>query len=179
MRKSPVAYLTDEEYTNLPAHMRALHVARSKVGQRESGGNNRGPFVERLLARLGLAPGNAWCAAFVTTCLLDAGVPSKYLPKGPAAVWNWYKDAKALGCLTDYGNRGSLIYRVQSNRKGHIGFVADRRSVVARTIEGNTGPDGGRDGDGVYEKKRIFGNTWKSIDLAKYLKAKGYSESGS
>lgn len=176
MRKSPVSYLTDEEYSALPAHMRALHCARSKVGQREVGGNNRGPFVERILARLGLAPGNAWCATFVTTSLLDAGVPSQHLPKGPAAVWNWYKDAEKYGCVKKYGDRGDLIFFVNPSRKGHIGFVVERRNIVARTIEGNTGPDGGRDGDGVYEKKRLFQGKWQAIDLPKYLKAKGYKE---
>lgn len=176
LRKSPVKYLSDEEYTKLPANIRALHQARSHVGERESGGNNKGPFVERILARLGLAPGTAWCATFVTTCLIDAGVPSKYLPKGPAAVYNWYKDAERLGCLLEKGDRGDLVFRIQPNKKGHIGFIAERRSFLARTIEGNTGPDGGRDGDGVYEKHRAFGDTWKAIDLPKYLKAKGYKE---
>jgi hypothetical protein len=53
---------------------RASHVfrvAESLRGEREQGGNNRGPFVERLF-RGHRTRGN-WCAAFVAYCFEESG----------------------------------------------------------------------------------------------------------
>ncbi len=174
--KSPVSYLSDYEYTKLPLQERALHQAHSHVGEREVGGNNRGPFVQRILARLGLGPGNPWCATFVTTCLLDAGFPKDKLPKGPAAVYNWYTDAKKLGCIVEKGHRGDLFFWVQKDHRGHIGFISAVAGARYSTIEGNSNTGDGRDGDGVNNKTRQAAPPIFAIDMQAYLKAKGIEQ---
>ena len=50
------------------------------------------------------------------------------------------------------------IYYRNLKRVGHVGLVKEVLNGVLITVEGNTGPDGGRDGDGVYLKKRIRTN---------------------
>jgi hypothetical protein len=52
---------------------RHLLVASSFVGVTERGAN-RGPEVEMFLRGVGLGPGHAWCAAFVSYCLEVAQV---------------------------------------------------------------------------------------------------------
>lgn len=173
MRKSPVSYLTDEQYSALSTPERALHQARSHVGEMETGGNNRGPFFDRLLAWLGLAPGNPYCATFVSKCLVDAGYPKSALPSGPAAVRNWVKEAKKLGCVSEIGQRGDLIFRLQANGKGHIGFITGIGAKWYSTIEGNTDSGGSRDGDGVYARRRPVSPPWKAINMRKFLARKG------
>jgi len=172
--KSPVRYLSDAEYSALPLQERALHQANSHVGEHEVGGNNRGPFVQRILARLGLGPGNPWCATFVTTCLLDAGFPKSALPKGPAAVYNWYQDAKRLGCIVSHGVRGDLFFWTDRTHHGHIGFITGSTPDGSRykTIEGNSNTGDGRDGDGVNNKTRPMNPPIYAIDMQAYLKAK-------
>lgn len=163
--KSPVKYLTDEEYSALPIEERVLHVARSKVGVREAG-RNRGHWVSRFLASVGLGPGYAWCAAFVSWCIEEAGgTKGRYGPWPKwkrAAVRYWASHAVWRGDSFDlnHAKRGMLLYWVYKNGQGHIGFITgvdtdSRGNVVAiRTIEGNTNKAGSREGDGVYDKTR-------------------------
>lgn len=131
------------------------------VGKKEVG-NNRGTFVERLLARVGLGGGYPWCAAFVSSVLQDAGV--KAGPKiGRAAVRNWEKWAHTNGRLIklDQVKPGDLFFWINPNGTGHIGIVEAVKwsqathTTMIYTIEGNTNSSGSREGDGVYRKTRL------------------------
>lgn len=150
--KSPVRYLTDERYTEMPSWERALHVAASLVGQREEG-RNAGPFVTKILGAVGLGPGFPWCAAFVSYALRKAGYgggPSH----GRAAVRNWAAWARKEGRIIAKPERGCLFYWLNSNLTGHIGFVAQVHEFKVTTIEGNTDDGGSREGDGTYRRER-------------------------
>lgn len=168
LRKSPYKGISDSKYSALPVSHRALFQARSHVGEREIGGNNRGPFVSAILKWIGVPIGSPWCATFVSKCLVDAGFPKKELPKGAAAVQNWVKLARKHGAIKGIGSRGDLIYRLQPNGKGHIGFITSTGAQWYTTIEGNTDAgDGSRDGDGVYDRRRPVIGVWKAIDIQK------------
>lgn len=143
---------------------------------REVGGNNRGKFVETYLKIVGLGRGEPWCQAFVIFRLvkaastlglkLPADIPkSGYTPTvanwGKKRGW-WISRAQAqTGVVLPM--RGDLVYFYKANlrRIGHVGIVDSVTSKGVWTIEGNTGPDGGRDGDGVYKKFR----TWSELGL--------------
>lgn len=122
---------------------------------REEGGNNRGPWVKKFLNSVGLGEGFAWCAAFCNFCLRSAGVPRASLPEHPASVFGWRQWAAENGRLTPDPDRGDLFFWLDGDH-GHIGFFVGYDGVAGRfvSLEGNSGPDGGRDGDGCYRKTR-------------------------
>ena len=155
MSKSPVKWLTDEEYAKAAKKDKALAWADSYVGQEEQG-HNAGPFVTMLLKAIGLGPGYAWCAAFVSWVLVKAGFRGG--PKfGRGRVKNWVDWAYENGCLY-YSNpkRGDLFAWVNRDLTGHIGFVLSVPDFdgTFRSIEGNTNIDGAREGDRVMKRAR-------------------------
>lgn len=164
MTTSPVKWMTDAEFMAAPIREKALAVADSLVGQREIG-DNRGPFVQRLLAKVGLGPGFPWCAAFISNCLVEAGFkggPSK----GRAAVRNWAKWAVDTAQITKEPERGDLFFWLNPNGTGHIGFFLGflpNSKTAFRTIEGNTNAGGSREGDGVYKRTRQIDGKTKFI----------------
>jgi hypothetical protein len=155
--KSPVAWLTDAEYRRSPFPERALAQARGKVGVRELP-VNRGFWVERFLASVGLGPGHAWCAAFVHWCLVEAGAPKKALPKAAGRVRSWRDWAAANGRSGASPKRGRLAYWLNKDGTGHIGLVAEASGGRVRTIEGNTNEAGAREGVAVLDKWRREGD---------------------
>jgi hypothetical protein len=163
--KSPVPYITDEAFEKLPVPERALHVARSYLGQREIP-ENRGPFVFRLLAAVGIHVPAPWCGAFVSVVLMEAGVPREKLPKNPARVRSWRNWAKALGRIVHRPRRGDLFLWVNANGTGHIGFVVEVRGTEIRTFEGNTNDAASREGDRVAEQ-------WRPIQGLTFIELRG------
>lgn len=159
MPVSPVSWLTDREYLAAPVSERWLAWADARVGQRELPGN-RGPFVEELLALVGLGPGHAWCAAFQLDCALRAGVPRGRLPRKAARVAEWAVWASDQGRARREPARVRLCYRVDwRTRLGHIGIVArvgvsgsDRAGQIL-AVEGNTS-EGGVSREGVMVAKK-------------------------
>jgi|CXWL01.1.fsa_nt_gi hypothetical protein len=132
---------------------------------KEEGGNNKGFWVARFLHAVGLNPGFAWCAAFVSFVLALAGVVGgpKY---GRAAVRNWEKWARENNRLFPMKRavRGDLVgYADPKTGLGHIAICIGPglEPLILLTIEGNTNKKGSREGDGVYRKeRRIFENWW-------------------
>jgi len=146
---------------------RLVKIAAAEVGVKEVP-RNRGPRVEEYLRSAGVPPGEPWCMAFVFWCFQRAAIEgyprSGYCPD----VWEW---ARRNGVLVD-GRQGKprsgapargdvMLLMDAEGRMGafHTGIVerANGDGTVT-TIEGNTGPDGGADGDGVYQKRRPI---WK------------------
>lgn len=146
---------------------RALLVAAEfadKIHVREVGAN-RGYWVERFLASVGLGPSYAWCAAFVTFCLKTAG--AKNLPKHPASVLGWMQWAEANNAFLTKPVRGCAFAFMHTKTTGHIGFVVrETLGPSVATIEGNTNAQGSREGDGVYRRTRAESGL-KFIDLRK------------
>ena len=151
--------------------LKAVEGALANVGVTEQGGENRGKWVETYLQSVDAAPGNPWCAAFVSFRLqkaadeLGLSLPSDF----PRSAWT--PDYKAWGIKhglwipvdsdeTVLPGDLACFYFSAKQRIAHIGIVVARKPGGGGvfTIEGNTGPEHGevvnRDGDGVYKKDR-------------------------
>lgn len=153
-----------------------IELATHEVGVKEKGGNNQGPRIVEYQEATWLAPGPwPWCAAFTcwllrewiqhTDVMLALGLipssASKWRCKD-ASAFGWEKWARAKGLKvipeTEYAKAGDFMVFDMS----HIGLViADQQGFetgndMIYTIEGNTGPGGGREGDGVWPKDRHY-----------------------
>lgn len=132
----------------------ALRVASTQVGVRETS-RNSGPEVDAYLASVGLAPGLAWCAAFVHWCF-EAGAASLALPDPcpkTAGALRLYDDCPD-GWKVFRPEPGDVFAIDHGHGLGHVGFVESVGAIELVTIEGNTNPGGSREGDGVYRRTR-------------------------
>lgn len=138
-------------------------LAATKLGIREVGGNNHGPWVKKFLAEVGLPEGYAWCDAFQS--YYEDEVYGKKLPIESASVLNTYDAAQKLGWTVAVPQRGDLVcYSWEGHAPfgDHIGLVVSATSLPGywklTTVEGNTssGVAGSQgDGDGVYLRTRV------------------------
>ncbi len=133
------------------------------IGVREATGKNDGPVVRKFLRSVGLPEGFAWCAGFVKTCLMEAGIPGVEKINGMALSCEnkknmvWAKGAKIKD--PEPGDVFTLYYP-SLKRIGHTGFHHHRiNSSIYESVEGNTNAAGSREGDGVYKKKRSYNAT--------------------
>lgn len=151
--KSPVKWLTDQQYTTLIPAERALVLAAVECDVkrvREIGGQNRGPDVEKYLSFVNVGPGSPWCAAFVSWCLAHAGWP-RFKSASVAAWARWgIHSARTLKKPA----RGCLFYYLNADGTGHIGFVVKAALGLIYTIEGNTNDEGSREGYEVCRRIR-------------------------
>ena len=123
----------------------ALRVAQTQRGVREVG-TNTGPQVDEYLEAAGVAPGNPWCAAFVTWSLEQAG--HKMPGGGWAAVATWVRNAEQgsnslklvspeearPGDIAAYDFGGENDFGAD----GHIGFLASGvKDGQFTALEGN------------------------------------------
>ncbi|MDA0185773.1 NlpC/P60 family protein, partial [Solirubrobacter phytolaccae] len=88
----------------------ALSVAKGQLGVREVG-TNAGPQVDQYLKSAGVAPGNPWCASFITWALEQTG--HKMPGGGWAAVQTWVRNA-------EQGANGLQIVSAADARPGDI-----------------------------------------------------------
>ena len=143
--------------------------AESKIGVRESGGANKGAALQPFFDAdwydpNGSAPGDngyAWCAAFVCWCV-QVAIAGRAItferPRTPSAwgmeAWSLAQD-RSTWTLKPPGRdikRGDIVVFKIS----HVGIAVsgpDAEGYV-NTVEGNTNAAGGREGDGVYRKRR-------------------------
>lgn len=131
---------------------RAYAVAEGLIGVMESGGNNMGPMVTRIIRENGGAFPEPWCGDFVAYCYRHAGSKSVSRP---------WASVRLVGALLGVKRaatprRGDLV----RFRFDHIGmYVKDLGNGMIETVEGNTGASGAvsdsaTGGDGVYRKHR-------------------------
>jgi len=147
-------------------------VAQTQVGYLEgslagtvAGSNNLqkyGQWYDNNVDNIGVirAP---WCAAFVSWCAKEAGVPSsivKYHAYCPYGV-NWFKNQGRFQYAQSRGGSyvpkaGDIIYFAPagSSESSHIGIVRACDGYTVYTIEGNTSGQNGEvnDGGGVFAK---------------------------
>ncbi|MCX7719553.1 MAG: peptidoglycan-binding protein [Candidatus Sumerlaeaceae bacterium] len=149
-----------EEY-GVPSRLAlaALEVARGEIGAKEIG-NNRGKRVEEYLASVGLEGGNPWCMAFVFWCVDKAakrlGLENPMLKTGHVLT-AWRKSDISLKVFTpDRAITGDIFVMDFGAGRGHTGFIESVSHGRWKTIEGNTDAAGGRDGDGVWRRERIW-----------------------
>ncbi|TKB98645.1 CHAP domain-containing protein [Pedobacter cryophilus] len=127
-----------------------LSYAQLQIGVREASGNNDGKAVEMYLQTVGLKKGPPWCAAFVSWVFQQAGYSKPRTAWSPALFGPKVKSKEIIP--------GNLfgIWMVPLNRIGHVGLIESRQGHWIMTIEGNTNLAGGREGDGVYRKRRAI-----------------------
>lgn len=168
-----VKTLTDQQWASALLSERALHVAHSQLGVKESGAN-WGPMVKLYLAVAGMFSPAPWCASFVTWCLVQSGADRKKLPKFAASTYYWWEWAKNSHRDNPNPSRGRLFVWNEKGG-GHIGFVAETLvNGSFRTVEGNTNDNGGREGYKVAERIRkqldVIGHPrWTYIEIGDEL----------
>jgi len=150
-------------------------VARECVGVRELPGN-RGPFVERVLRHVGILEPSPWCTAVACWILQEAALrigcddTCPDLASG-AKLWRWalehpdlctlVLDARELmpGDVVVMGSTEAKAARIRrgSLASGHT-WIADSVEAhgVHASAEGNTSPEGVREGQGFYRRQRAF-----------------------
>lgn len=142
--------------------LRALEIARTKVGVREMTGNNDGPEVEAYLKTVGLGKGHSWCMAFMVWCFQEAakqlGIKSPLISTG--SCMDQWDDIQGVVKIVK-PQRGDVrpgdIFIIDlGNRKGHTGLIGDYANAAGEvpTVEGNTNDNGSANGDGVYDRVR-------------------------
>lgn len=120
--------------------LRALLMAQSYFGEGEEGGNNEGPFLDMI--RDG-GPKGAWCAAFLSHCILEG-----WIDDGPCPV---KRNHGARKLFRSVGNAGRFIdkpkiaaiacwARGSNSWQGHVGIVSKIEGERFWAIEGNVGP---------------------------------------
>jgi len=148
-----------------PAH---LDTALVYLGAQEIGMND-GPEVAVFLASVGLSPGFAWCAAYVSFCLEAARVTLPVVRSARAQDFITHDSIEAQYAAHYRVNpaMGSLVVWKKGNGPfGHVGIVIYWYGRCGVTVEGNTssGQFGNqRDGDGVWVRTRCIeaGNAFR------------------
>lgn len=143
--------------------MTAIDVAKIWLGQKETKGPNRSPFIDRINRAVGVPLGSPWCASFVTFCFTDAGREKpEWASAGSQAIMRWFKKNKRFSTSAQdiLKWKGALFGWTNADKiHGHIGivrarFTTDGKIVAIGTLEGNTNDGGSRNGDGAYALRR-------------------------
>lgn len=146
--------------------MNYAQAAEQYLGLQEDAGPNldHAGVITAMLASVGVGPGNSWCAAFVSQCFRDAGAQGFPFSGGSQAIRLAFEDKGLMTHdpqeLLNWGGAIGGWTDVADSAHGHVFCVVERFTdksgaiVGIGTIEGNTGPDGGANGDGCYRKRR-------------------------
>jgi hypothetical protein len=136
-----------------------VETVKSALGIREVA-KNKGVEVELFQKTVGLSRGDAWCMAFIQSCLAYAEVKtairSSIFPSG-GCMNVWQKSSIELRVKSiPLAGAISIWQHLDDPNHGHTGMVLDCDGVSFHAIEGNTA-DGfedlngevGQTGDGV------------------------------
>ena len=148
------------------------------VGVTEKGGNNKSftnKELKQMLVNAGWKPGQAWCSFMVKGLLDHCDIPNKVTGWSPTSYnkkdviytdgkfKQKYKDDDVLVMSLSYNKFKNDRSRYKAI--GHTGVIEEVRGTSVVTREGNTGDDGGRDGDGFYKKVRPL---TKNLHITRY-----------
>lgn len=147
----------------------------------EHGGDNHGEMVSKILASVGLEPGEPWCCA--TVSYVGHRAFMAFDPHTLARTSRWplvmtggcqqlADDAHRKGVLVDTPQRGDLFVEwfEHYGRFAHTGVIDQVFADGAVTIEGNTNPKPHeRNGFGCFVKHRTFGPKDRFIRWAQLL----------
>lgn len=130
-------------------------VAASQVGVRETKPND-GPEIREYLRTTGNKAGDPWCAAFVAWCAKQAFPEGGWLLPLTASCHALFEAGKKHGMVyhDPLPNDVMIVYFPTLSRYAHTGIVTSATPSEIHTIEGNTNPNGGREGYGVFERVR-------------------------
>lgn len=132
-------------------------VYTSQIGVTEHPvGSNWGPEVKKYLAHTGTTIPAPWCAGFVRFCLDSAGIKTNISAYSPTAHNKnnlVYFRAKIIRPV-EPGDVFTIFFP-SMGRIGHTGFADHMvNSSVVETVEGNSNNMGGREGFGVFKRRR-------------------------
>jgi hypothetical protein len=146
----------------------ALEFALAEVGVlEEPPHSNRGFRVDQYARAVGLKPADRlpWCVAFVYWCFqqaADRAGKKNPLPKTAGVLKHWTAANKLASVRIVKGGKavenpglvepGFLFAMDFGGGVGHLGFVENFTGTHLITVEGNTGPDGSREGVGVFRR---------------------------
>lgn len=143
---------------------RVIELAEGDVGQSETAGANRSPWLDPIQKRVsqahGWAPGflvgQPWCGTWGYDVLSRAGVPHGDNPFHPSCETMWQR-ATANGRLSTVPTVGGAILW----RGTHTGIVVavDAAAGIVHTIEGNSG-------DAVSRRVRALSGTHRFVSVA-------------
>lgn len=107
-----------------------MTIARAELGQKEIPGSADNARIVEYLNSTNVPASmqhdsTAWCAAFVSFCLIEAGKES--LRNAWAASW------------MSYGDSSSPVYGAIAARQGHVGFVVEKSAGRVKLLGGNQG----------------------------------------
>lgn len=152
--------------------MNLIDAFKSFLGKRETNGKNRSQVIDTLNKWVGVPLGSPYCATTLSYCLDQcAKVNGDESPKPKTAssyqFRKWFENKGQLSWSADDLLRWAGAFGGWTNPDlhGHVFLIEKRytawwslknrnRVVALGTLEANTGPDGGRDGDGFYRRKR-------------------------
>jgi hypothetical protein len=145
--------------------------AESCVGIKESS-NNSGTMVELFQETIGSANKEAWCMAFIQSCLAYA--ERKTGVKSPIAATEhcmtcWNESPKSCRVKKIPAPGAIIIWRHGAGPAGHTGVMLEYMNTKMATCEGNTSDSNMREGDCVALKTRSTTATGK-MRVIGYLK---------
>lgn len=138
--------------------------------------SNRGPQVEKYLARVGVPAGLPWCCAFVYYCFDEAskalGHAGNPMVRTAGCLDHWNKaaakgatriPARAATADPTQLAPGMIFIMDHGRGAGHTGLVESVSAGILATIEGNTDASRTREGGGVYRLARKVGEINKGF----------------
>jgi hypothetical protein len=137
-----------------------LEIALSYVGVTEVKPNSS-PEIDMWLKYVGLNPGYAYCAAYVSYCIGTANVREPKIRTARAQSFITSKSipaSKVLRGEVEIPIGSIVIWKNGNTMFGHVGFnTIEWRGATGETVEANTSSSNRgnqREGEGVYLKKR-------------------------
>ncbi len=120
-----------------------IAIASKELDVREATGNNDGKRVEEYLRYTNLGKGHEWCAAFVSWCYGQAGLPVPRNPWSPALFPKakvYWRSGEKVNALKSENVKANVfgVYGVKAKRINHVGLVKEIANDYLITIEGNS-----------------------------------------
>jgi len=166
--ETPEPVITEDIYS---LYVCLMDKSEEFIGVTEKGGNNQNftnKELKQLLVNSGWKIGQAWCSFMVKGLLDHCNIPNKVTGWSPTSYNKKdviytdgefkqdFKDDDILVMSLSYNKFKNVKSRYKAI--GHTGVIEKVREKNVITYEGNTGDDGGRDGDGFYKKVRPLTN---------------------
>jgi hypothetical protein len=169
---------TVDDFEDITQYECIMETSDKFIGVTEKGGNNKdfnNKKLKQMLIDAGWKPGLAWCSFMVKGLLDYCDVPNKVTGWSPTS----YNKKDVIYTDGEFKQKYkhndilimSLSYNKFKNDKtrfkgiGHTGVIEKIREINIVTREGNTGDDGGREGDGFYRKVRPLN---KNLHITRY-----------
>ncbi len=175
--------LAEQAIKDKDARQLMIEAAKVCVGIKEATGNNDGPMVELIQETIGSAGNEAWCLAFVQTCIAYAEFKTKIeSPIYPSehCLTTWAKTPKKQRVKYHPLPGAIVIWQHGSSSNGHTGIVLGADDKKFNAVEGNTtsGKIGDKvesNGGGVFFTERSMQNfpelkTSQSMKIVGFLK---------